>query len=72
MNVSVSRKFKIYEGHALEIRGEAFNIANRVNFDVPTTATNSANFGKITTDVNSAGSSNGSPRIIQLSAKYSF
>jgi len=72
VNVSVSRRFAIFENHAFEIRGEAFNVQNRVNFNVPTTALNSANFGKITSDVNSAGSANGSPRIIQLSAKYSF
>jgi hypothetical protein len=72
VNVSVSRKFPLWESHTLEVRGEAFNVQNRVNFNVPTTALNSANFGKITTDVNSAGSANGSPRIIQVSAKYSF
>jgi hypothetical protein len=72
VNVSVSRRFRIFESHALEIRGEAFNVQNRVNFATPTTALNSSNFGKITSDVNSAGSSNGSPRIIQLSAKYNF
>jgi hypothetical protein len=72
VNVSVSRKFSLWESHALEVRGDVFNLENRVNFSLPTTALNSANFGKITSDVNSAGSSNGSPRIIQLSAKYTF
>jgi len=74
VNVSVSRKFRvpIRDGHNIEIRADAFNVENRVNFNLPTSALNSANFGKITSDLNSAGSSNGSPRIIQLSAKYTF
>jgi len=48
----------------VELRVEAFNIQNRVNFLNPTGATNSTNFGKIQTDI--------APRILQLAVKYMF
>ena len=64
VDLALSRRFKIRERQNLEIRGEVFNIQNRVNFLNPTAALNSSNFGKILTDV--------SPRILQFAAKYTF
>jgi len=64
VDVALSRKFIIREHQNLEIRGEAFNIQNRVNFLNPTAAMNSSNFGKVLTDV--------SPRIMQFAVKYAF
>jgi hypothetical protein len=64
VDIALSRRFNIKERHYVEIRGEAFNIENRVNFLNPTAALNSTNFGKIQTDV--------SPRILQVAAKYFF
>jgi hypothetical protein len=72
VDVSVTRKFKLFEKHTLEFRAEAFNIQNRVNFSNPTSALNSGNFGKITSDVTAVGSASGDPRIIQLAMKYAF
>jgi hypothetical protein len=64
VDVALSRRFAVRERQNLEIRAEAFNIQNRVNFLNPTAATNSSNFGKILTDV--------SPRIMQFAVKYAF
>lgn len=79
-NTGVSRQFKIREGQSLMLRGEAFNLLNHPNFANPV-ATNAglaatvspvaaaippaAQFGKITTTL-------GSPRVLQLAAKYIF
>jgi len=64
VDVALSRQFAIKEKQHLEIRGEAFNIQNKVNFLNPTSALNSSTFGKILTDV--------SPRIMQFAVKYAF
>jgi hypothetical protein len=64
VDLALSRRFTIREKQNLEIRAEAFNIANRVNFLNPTSTTNSTNFGKILTDI--------SPRIMQFAVKYVF
>jgi hypothetical protein len=49
---------------SLQIRAEAFNLPNHVNFNNPTAALNSNLFGIITTA--------GDPRIVQLAAKFLF
>jgi hypothetical protein len=52
------------EKHRVELRGEVFNLLNRVNLGNPTTSRTSAIFGRIT--------SAGDPRILQLGLRYSF
>jgi hypothetical protein len=64
VDVALSKRFRIRERQNMEIRAEAFNIQNRVNFLNPTAAMSSSNFGKIQTDV--------SPRILQFAVKYVF
>jgi hypothetical protein len=64
VDLALSRRFIVREKHSVELRIEAFNIQNRVNFLNPTGATNSTNFGKIQTDI--------APRILQLAVKYIF
>jgi hypothetical protein len=74
VDLALSRKFTVKEKQYLEIRAEAFNIENRVNFLNPSnpglvgnasgSALNSSNFGKILSDV--------SPRIMQFAVKYAF
>jgi len=53
----------------LELRGEAFNVINRVNFGSPTLALNSSQFGQITA---TALGTVGDPRILQFALKYYF
>ena len=74
LGLALSRRFSVREKQYVEIRGEAFNIENRVNFLNPSnpglvgnasgSALNSSNFGKILSDV--------SPRIMQFAVKYVF
>jgi hypothetical protein len=78
VDLSLSRRFTLYEHHTLEFRGDVFNIENRVNLSTPVaTPLTSTSFGKITSDITAAssgaaGTGAGDPRIIQLSLKYAF
>lgn len=73
-DLALTRRFSVREHQFIEIRFEAFNIQNRVNFLNPSnpglvgnasgSALNSSNFGKILSDV--------SPRIMQFAVKYAF
>lgn len=49
----------------LEMRGEAFNVFNNVNFSLPNATLTSASFGVISSTL-------APPRILQLAAKFSF
>ena len=64
IDTGVTRTFKIVETHSLQFRWEIFNLPNLVNFDNPTAALNSPNFGRI------LGA--GDPRIMQAALKYQF
>jgi len=63
-DTALSRSFRFQERYRVEARFEAFNVINHVNYNNPTTALNSSNFGKIT------GAAD--PRILQVSAKFHF
>jgi len=63
-NAGLSRLFRVRERQVLELRGEAQNVLNRVNFGDPNAVLNSSTFGRIV--------SSGPGRIIQLGAKYVF
>jgi hypothetical protein len=45
-DLSVFRSFVVHEQTRLELRGEAFNIANSPHFANPIASVNSANFGQ--------------------------
>jgi hypothetical protein len=61
---ALSREFAIQEGKTLQLRGEAFNVLNHANFDVPVSALNSQTFGRI--------QSADDPRILQFALKLIF
>ena len=63
-DLSLVRNFSMTERLRLEARAEAFNAINHANFNNPTTALNSSNFGKI------LGA--GDPRILQFALKFHF
>jgi hypothetical protein len=63
-DVGLSRTFAVREKKTLQVRGEAFNLINRANYNPPISALNSAVFGQI--------QSAGDPRIIQLALKFGF
>lgn len=64
-DVSVAKKFALFEGHSLEFRTEFFNLPNHVNFTMPSSVSlNSSTFGQITSAT--------AARQIQLALRYSF
>jgi hypothetical protein len=64
-NVTISRTFRFSEGVKLDLRGEGFNIFNRVRWGGPENNLTSQNFGRVTSQANTA-------RQIQLGLKLSF
>ena len=76
VNVALVRRFAIRERQSIEVRGEAFNLPNRVNLGQPNASINSSLFGKITSTVQNgvspSTSSAGDPRILQFALKYVF
>jgi hypothetical protein len=62
---SVFKEFHPYREMSLQLRGEAFNAFNHVQFGSPNTSVNSTSFGQITSQANS-------PRQLQFGAKLLF
>ncbi len=61
---NLSKGFKITERQSVDIRWEAFNLFNTVNFQNPQTTVGNTNFGWITAARD--------PRIMQLAIRYRF
>jgi hypothetical protein len=55
----------IRENLIFEFRAEAFNLFNRVQFGSPNTSVGNAQFGQITTDLNT-------PRLLQFAGRFTF
>jgi hypothetical protein len=76
LNTSLSRAFKIREGQNLEVRAEAFNLPNWVNYYNPVVSLTAANFGQIvpssTTGLGAITQSVNDPRIMQFALKFTF
>ena len=63
----------VNERTGFELRGESFNLPNRLNPGLPIAAFNTGTFGKIQGDISgTSGLSGGDPRIIQFALKYVF
>jgi hypothetical protein len=62
-DLALTRNFRL-STRQLQFRWEVFNVLNKANFNNPTTALNSTNFGRIL--------SAGDPRIMQFALKYDF
>ncbi len=62
-DLAVTKSFRAGTS-TLQFRWEIFNVINHVNYNAPTTALNSANFGRIL--------SAGDPRIMQFAFKVDF
>ena len=63
-DAALSRTFALREGKTLQVRGEAFNVLNHANFNVPVSSLNSGAFGKV--------QAAGDPRIMQFALKLVF
>lgn len=64
VNLTLVKRFAVTEGSAIDLRIEAFNAFNNVNFSNPALTLGAANFGSIT--------SAGDPRQIQVAVRYRF
>lgn len=64
IDIAVHKKLSLSETHAVEIRADVYNAANRVNFAAPVTDFASADFGRSVEA--------GAPRTLRLAVKYSF
>jgi hypothetical protein len=64
LDLGLTRRFQVLEGHSIEFRAEAFNAPNHVNPLNPSSALNSQTFGKSVAAAD--------PRIMQLALKYVF
>jgi hypothetical protein len=62
-DLAITRAFRV-GGQSVQFRWEIFNVINHVNYNAPTTALNSGNFGRIL--------SAGDPRIMQFALKVDF
>jgi hypothetical protein len=65
MDFSVFKTIPFHETHRIELRAEAFNIFNIINFAAPATTTNQGDAGRVTSVALP-------PRQIQLGLKYVF
>ncbi len=63
-NLSLVKRFSVTERSTVDLRLEAFNAFNNVNFSNPNTTFGNASFGQIT--------SAGDPRIMQIAVRYGF
>lgn len=64
-DISLFKNFVISEGKTLQLRGEFFNIFNRVQFAAPVGTQGNVNFGTINAQRND-------PRNVQLALRFSF
>jgi Carboxypeptidase regulatory-like domain len=64
MDLSLVKRFRVSERSAVDVRFEAFNAFNRVNFGSPNSTFGSSSFGIIT--------SAGDPRIMQAALRFRF
>ena len=65
-DISLVKRFKIWETHAVTFRAEGYNLFNNANFANPgVSLTTPATFGKVSAIV-------GNPRIMQLALRYDF
>lgn len=63
-NLAVHKSFRIYEGHQIQFRAEAFNIFNHTNFSTVNTAFDSPAYDQVTNARD--------PRIAEFALRYSF
>jgi hypothetical protein len=66
-DLSLSRAFVVSDRGRIELRGEAYNIANSPHFGTPILNVNSANFGQSVNTIPGLG-----PRTIQVALKLTF
>ena len=72
LDIGLSKFIKVTEKLSLRLRADLFNVFNRAQFGAPNADISAANFGAITSTVSSYNAGRGTPRELQLSAKFVF
>jgi hypothetical protein len=77
LDVALSRVFPLSSRQNVEVRAEAFNVFNWLNWGLPNVNLNSPTFGQITSNVGggvvaATGSTPGVQRVMQFAVKYLF
>jgi hypothetical protein len=70
-DLSLVKRFKLFETHAVTFRAEGYNLFNNANFGGPgTNITTPATFGKISSTLGATGG--GGARVFQMALRYDF
>ncbi len=72
LDLGLSKFIKITEKQSLRFRADLFNVFNRAQFGAPNADISAASFGTITSTISSYNTGRGTPRELQLSAKFVF
>ena len=64
VDLALMRLVRLGNDRAIELRAEAFNLLNTVNYGAPAATLGAANFGTITSALD--------PRVVQLAVKFTF
>jgi hypothetical protein len=72
LDIGVSKFTSITERLSLRLRADLFNVFNRAQFGAPNADISTSNFGVITSTVSTYNAGRGTPRELQLSAKFVF
>ena len=72
LDMAVSKFFNFTEKLNLRLRADLFNVFNRAQFGAPNADISASNFDTITTTISHYATGRGTPRELQLSAKFVF
>ena len=72
LDLGLSKFINITERMNLRFRAELFNVFNRAQFGAPNADISASNFGIITSTISNYATGRGTPRELQLSAKFVF
>jgi hypothetical protein len=71
-DLSIVKDTQIYERMKLQLRLEAFDVFNNVNFAAPSTSTDATTFGQLTTTFDTARGGGVTARIVQFGVRVTF
>ena len=72
LDLGVSKFISVKEKVNFRLRADLFNVFNRAQFGAPNADISASNFGTITSTISSYATGRGTPRELQLSAKFVF
>jgi hypothetical protein len=72
LDLGLSKFISVTEKVNFRLRADLFNVFNRAQFGAPNADISASNFGTITSTISSYATGRGTPRELQLSAKFVF